>query len=250
MAMNDEQLERYSRQILLPNIGIEGQQRLLEAEVLIVGAGGLGSPVAMYLAAAGVGKLVLADGDRVDLSNLQRQIAHTTSRIGNPKADSATTTLKAINNQPEYVAINTRLEGAMLEEAVYKADVVVDCTDNFNARFAINRACVQHKTPLVSGAVIRMEGQVGVFDLRGSDSPCYQCLYKPENGDVDTSCTSNGVLAPVVGIVGSLQATETIKLLTGLPTLAGHWLVIDALYSDFRKMKLPKDASCPVCGSL
>lgn len=245
--MNDEQLLRYSRQILLPQIGIEGQQHFLRAQVLIVGAGGLGAPAAMYLAAAGVGRLQLADFDQVELSNLQRQIIHRSADIGRLKVDSAADTLKALNPHTQVSCIPQALAGERLEQAVREADVVLDCTDNFAIRFALNRACVQQRTPLVSGAAIRMEGQITTFLNARADSPCYHCLYKDEEQEAQT-CTQNGVLAPVVGIIGSMQATEALKILSGLPTLCGKLLILDALHMDWRSITLKKDPHCPVCG--
>ncbi|HJW81628.1 MAG TPA: molybdopterin-synthase adenylyltransferase MoeB, partial [Acidiferrobacterales bacterium] len=210
--MDDPQLLRYSRQILLPQIGYEGQQRLLAARVLIIGVGGLGSPVAMYLAASGVGHLVLVDYDRVELSNLQRQIAHTTDRIGVAKVTSAQHALAALNPEVQVTAIAGQLDPEALVEQVRLADAVVDCSDNFATRFALNRVCVANKTPLISGAAIRLEGQVAVFDSGRTDSPCYRCLYK-DMDELGESCSQTGVLAPLVGIIGSIQATETIKVL-------------------------------------
>ena len=245
--MEDEQLLRYSRQILLPQFGYEGQQALLDSHVLIIGAGGLGSPAALYLAAAGVGQICIADGDVVDLSNLQRQILHTLRDIGRPKVDSAREGLAAINPDTRIDTLHARLEGPALEQAVQAADLVLDCTDNFAARFAINAACVRHRTPLVSGAAIRMEGQLAVFDRRKPDSPCYRCLYR-EEGELEETCAENGVLAPTVGIIGSLQALEAIKLLTGIgEPLAGRLLIFDGMAMDWRVMKLRKDPACPVC---
>ncbi len=247
--MNDEQLLRYSRQILLPQFGIEGQQTLLDSHVLIIGAGGLGSPVAMYLAAAGVGHIGIADGDRVDLSNLQRQILHTQQDIGRPKVESARQSLQAINPDVRIDIIATRLEGAALDAQVQAADLVLDCTDNFTTRFAINESCVRNQTPLVSGAAIRMEGQVAVFDPRVADSPCYRCLYR-EEGEQEETCSENGVLAPTVGIIGSLQAMEAIKLLAGIGApLTGRLLVFDGMTMEWRVMKLRRDPGCPVCGT-
>ncbi len=244
--MNDEQLLRYSRQIMLPSIGIEGQQRLLDASVLLIGLGGLGAPVAMYLAAAGVGRLTLVDFDQVDLSNLQRQIIHTTDRIGTPKVESAKQALAALNPEIEIECIGHQLEGDELSAQVRRADLVVDACDNFATRFAINAACHENSTPLVSGAAIRMEGQVSVFPGKPG-SPCYRCLY-PENGQVEDTCTANGVLAPVVGIIGSIQATEAIKCLTGAgSTLDGRLLILDALHMQWRSLKLKADPHCPVC---
>lgn len=245
--MNDAQLLRYSRQILLPQIGIEGQEKLRRARVLIVGVGGLGSPVAMYLAAAGVGHLTLADDDRVDLTNLQRQIAHTTQSVGSPKVESARNTLRALNPEVEVQKLAARLEGERLTDQVARADVVVDGSDNFETRFAVNRACVQARKPLVSGAVVRWEGQVSVFDVSRPDSPCYACLYRDGGGD-NEACATFGVLAPVPGIVGSIQATEVIKLITGVGTpLIGRLLLLDATSMEWHTIRLPRDPACPVC---
>jgi molybdopterin/thiamine biosynthesis adenylyltransferase len=245
--MNDEQLLRYSRQIMLPEVEIDGQEKLLSARVLIVGLGGLGSPAAMYLAAAGVGHLVLADFDCVDLSNLQRQIVHTTERIGQNKATSAAQTLRELNPGIKITCIEKLLDAQALTELAEQADVVLDCTDNFATRFAINVACVSAKVPLVSGAAIRLEGQVAVFDSRQAESPCYRCLY--EEGDEDLSCAANGVLAPLVGIIGAMQALETIKLITGFGrSIAGKLLLLDAHQTQWRELNLPKDEQCPVCG--
>ena len=246
--MNDEQLLRYSRQIMLPQVDIEGQQRLLDARVLLIGAGGLGSPVAMYLAAAGVGTLVISDFDRVDLSNLQRQIAHRTADIERPKVESARDTLLALNPQIEVIALNHKLEGEALQREVAAADVVVDASDNFATRFLINDACVVARKPLVSGAAIRMEGQVTVFHNERDDAPCYRCLYRDE-GELTQTCSENGVLAPVVGIIGTLQATEALKILLGIgETLGGRLLLLDALTMELRTLKLRKDTACPACG--
>lgn len=244
--MNDNQLLRYSRQIMLQDVDIDGQEKLLSARVLIVGLGGLGSPVAMYLAAAGVGHLVLADFDTVDLSNLQRQIAHTTDRVGQSKAQSAAQTLRALNPDVQITCIETRLDAEALTAQVSTATVVMDCTDNFATRFAINAACVAARVPLVSGAAIRLEGQVAVFDARVEHNPCYRCLY--EEGEEDLTCAANGVLAPLVGIIGSMQALEAIKLIAGFgDNVAGRFLLFDARYSQWREFKLPKDDQCPVC---
>ncbi|QKT02862.1 molybdopterin-synthase adenylyltransferase MoeB [Ectothiorhodospiraceae bacterium 2226] len=246
--MNDEQLLRYSRQILLPEVGVEGQQRLLEARVLVVGLGGLGSPVAMYLAAAGVGHLVLADFDHVDLSNLQRQIIHTTAEVGRAKVDSARARLAALNPDVRIDTLPVVLEGEQLAREVAAADAVVDATDNFAIRFALNAACVAHGTPLISGAAIRMEGQVAVFDPR-HDGPCYRCLYK-EGEELGETCSQTGVLAPVVGMIGSVQATETLKVLMGVgEPLRGRLLMLDAYRMEWRSLRLPRDPHCPVCAS-
>ena len=247
--MNDDQLLRYSRQIMLPEMDIAGQQCLVDATVLIIGMGGLGCPAAMYLAAAGVGHLILADDDKVDLTNLQRQIAHSQANIGASKVDSVRQTLQGLNPDLRITALHQRLLGEALDEAVAQADVVVDASDNFTTRFAINRSCVKQGKPLVSGAAIRMEGQVAVFDSREAGSPCYQCLYT-EGEDEQASCSQNGVMAPVVGIIGSIQAMETIKLLSGVGRpLAGRLLLLDAATMQWREMKLPRDPSCPVCGN-
>lgn len=244
--MNDEQLLRYSRQIMLPDVDLDGQEKLLAARVLIIGLGGLGSPVAMYLAAAGVGHLTLVDFDAVDLTNLQRQIVHTTARIGINKAASAALALRELNPAVQIDIIETLLDAEQLAEQVKQATVVVDCTDNFQTRFAINAACVAAKVPLVSGAAIRLEGQVAVFDSRRASSPCYRCLYE-ENSD-DLTCAANGVLAPLVGVIGSMQALEAIKLICAFGTdLAGRLLLLDARHSQWRELKLPKDPHCPVC---
>ena len=245
--MNDEQLLRYSRQILLPQFGVEGQERLMASTVLVVGAGGLGSPVALYLAAAGVGRLIIADFDRVDLTNLQRQILHATDRIGTAKAESARRTLHALNPEIEIVPIGRRLEGELLQEQVAASDAVVDASDNFATRFAVNAACVATGRPLIAGAVIRWEGQVSVYTGRPGD-PCYRCLYG-NGGEVEDTCSENGILAPVAGIVGSIQATETLKVLSGVgTTLAGRLLILDALEMRFRTLTLTRDPACPVCG--
>ncbi len=244
--MDDPQLLRYSRQIMLPAIGIEGQQRLLQARVLIIGLGGLGSPAAMYLAAAGVGTLVLVDFDRVDLTNLQRQIVHTSARIGEPKVTSARETLLALNPEINVVTIDHPLEGEALAQQVALADVVLDGSDNFATRFALNQACRSHRIPLVSGAAIRMEGQVSVFPGQPG-TPCYHCLY-PNEGELDETCSANGVLAPVVGVIGSIQAVEAIKLITGSgEPLVGRLLLFDALQMEWRSIKLKPDPACPVC---
>ena len=245
--MNDEQLLRYSRQIMLPQFGYEGQQRLLAAHVLVVGAGGLGSPAAMYLAAAGIGRLTLADHDTVDLSNLQRQILHAHRDIGRPKVESARERLLALNPDVDVVTLQARVDTAQLQSLVTQADAVVDASDNFATRFAVNAACVAAGTPLVTGAAIRLEGQLSVFIPTRADSPCYRCLYR-EGEEPDQTCADNGVLAPVVGVIGSLQALETIKLLTGLgETLCGRLLVFDGLHQEWRNIRLPKDPHCPVC---
>jgi adenylyltransferase/sulfurtransferase len=246
--MNDEQLLRYSRQIMLPQIGIEGQQKLADARMLIIGMGGLGSPVAMYLAAAGIGELILVDDDVVDLSNLQRQIAHSTADIGRPKVESAQQRVQALNPECRITCIDHRLDQAALAEQARQVDVIIDACDNFETRFMVNAACVQTRTPLVSGAAIRLEGQVAVFRNDLDNSPCYHCLYKDE-GELDQSCSANGVLAPLVGIIGSIQALEAIKIICGFgEDLNGRLLLLDANYMEWRSIKLKKDPACPVCG--
>lgn len=248
--MNDEQLLRYSRQIMLPQVDVAGQQRLLDSRVLIVGMGGLGSPVAMYLAAAGVGELVLADFDTVDLSNLQRQILHGSDDIGRPKVESARDTLQVLNPEVSVSTINERLEGEALAAQLRTVDLVVDATDNFATRFMLNDACVKARKPLVSGAAIRMEGQVSVFHNEREESPCYRCLYREEGEELAQTCSENGVLAPVVGIIGAVQATEALKVLLGIgDTLGGRLLLLDALTMEWRTLKLRKDQSCPACGA-
>ncbi|HYT86983.1 MAG TPA: molybdopterin-synthase adenylyltransferase MoeB [Burkholderiales bacterium] len=249
--MNDEQLLRYSRHILLPEIGIEGQEKFLASTALIIGAGGLGSPVAMYLAAAGVGTIALADGDAVDLTNLQRQILHTTGSIGKPKAASGREALAKINPEVKVAPLQRRLEGEELERLVAGASVVLDCSDNFATRHAVNRACVRHRRPLVSGAAVRFDGQVSVFDLRDDLSPCYQCLF-PENAELEEMrCAVMGIFAPLTGIIGAVQAAEALKLLAGAgDTLKGRLLILDALAMQWRTVKLAKDPSCAVCAKV
>lgn len=246
--MNDEQLLRYSRHILLDEIGIEGQEKLLASRALVVGAGGLGSPAALYLASAGVGQIVLADGDTVDLTNLQRQIAHNMSRIGQGKAESGKAGLLALNPEITVTACGQRLDGAALLEQVAAADVVLDCCDNFQTRHAINRACVRTGTPLVSGAAIRFDGQVSVYDLRQPQAPCYHCLF-PEGEDVAAvRCAVMGVFAPLTGMVGAMQAAEALKVLMGIGLpLTGRLLLLDALTMNWRTVRFGKDPACPVC---
>lgn len=247
--MNDQQLLRYSRQIMLPAFDVEGQQRLQAATVLIVGLGGLGSPVSMYLAGAGVGHLMLADDDDVDLSNLQRQIVHTEQSIGQPKVESAAARLRALNSDTRLTVLPQRLDDDSLNALLAGGvDLVVDACDNFSTRFMINRCCVRAGVPVVSGAAIRLEGQVAVFDSRRPESPCYQCLYRSGGDDEQMSCSRNGVMAPLVGIIGSMQALEAIKLLSGLgQDLCGKLLLFDAAASQWRELRLPRDPGCPVC---
>ena len=246
--MNDDQLLRYSRHILLDEIGIEGQERLLRANVLIVGAGGLGSPAALYLASAGVGRITLADGDTVDLTNLQRQILHTLERVGQAKALSGQTALRGINPEVQVEAITARLAGEALAALVADADVVLDCCDNFATRHAVNRACVRHRTPLVSGAAIRFAGQLTVFDSRRDDTPCYHCLF-PEGDDGDeVRCAVMGVFAPLTGIIGAMQAAEALKLIVGTGEVTvGRLCLLDALAMEWRSVKFSRDPACPVC---
>lgn len=248
--MNDEQLMRYARHILLDEFGIEGQEKLLGSRVLIVGAGGLGSPAALYLASAGVGHIVLADDDVVDVSNLQRQILHTTDRVDQPKATSGKQTLGAINPHIRIEPLVQRLDGEALSAQVQRADIVLDCCDNFATRHAVNRACVAHGKPLVSGAAIRFSGQISVYDLRISEAPCYHCLF-PEADDVqELRCATTGVLGPLVGIVGSTQAAEAIKVLTGMgTTLTGRLLCLDALNMEWSTIRFRRDPACPVCAT-
>jgi molybdopterin-synthase adenylyltransferase len=245
--MNDDQLLRYSRQIMLPQMDVGGQEKLLAAKVLIIGLGGLGCPAAMYLASAGVGQLTLADDDLVDLTNLQRQIAHNTSQLGKSKVSSVGETLQALNPGVAVIQLQQKLEGSSLNDQISQADVVVDATDNFSSRFEINRYCIQQKVPLVSGAAIRLEGQITVFDSRQAHSPCYQCLYE-EGVDVELSCSETGVMAPVVGIIGTMQAMEVIKLITGIGNvLIGRLAILDAQNMSFTEMKLLKNNNCPAC---
>ena len=246
--MDDEQLLRYSRHILLPEIGIEGQQRLLDAHVLMIGAGGLGSPAALYLASAGIGTLTICDGDVVDLTNLQRQIVHREAAVGQPKVASARDTLLAINPRVNINAVQERIAGDRLAQLVAAADIVLDGSDNFATRHAVNRACVAVRKPLVSGAGIRFDGQLAVFDLRSAQSPCYACLF-PESAETEEMrCAVMGVFAPLVGIIGAMQAAETLKILCGAgESLNGRLLLLDALRMDVRTVKLQRDPGCAVC---
>ncbi len=245
--MKDQQLLRYSRQIMLPQVDIEGQQKLLDSKVLIVGAGGLGSPASLYLAAAGIGQITIYDDDEVDLSNLQRQITHHTDDIGTDKVISTRETLKKINPEVKVIAVKQRLEGELLNKAVQEADIVLDCCDNFTTRFAINAACVMNKTSLVSGAAIRFEGQVSVFTPGLNNSPCYNCLYK-ESGEEMQNCATNGVFSPLTGIIGSIQAMEAMKLIIGIgECLTGRLLLLDGLSMQWNEMKLARNINCPSC---
>jgi molybdopterin/thiamine biosynthesis adenylyltransferase len=245
--MNDDQLLRYSRQIMLPQVDLAGQEKLLASRALIIGAGGLGSPAAMYLAAAGAGQLAIADFDVVDLSNLQRQLLHHSDDIGREKTTSARETLLSINPDIQVTAIPRALQGDELDAQVKLADVVLDCSDNFATRFTINTACVRQHTPLVSGAAIRMEGQLAVFDSRKESSPCYNCLYK-EGENEEQTCAETGVLSPLVGIIGSMQALEAIKVILSLGnSLCGRLVIFDAMQHEWRTLTLPRDPACPVC---
>ncbi len=247
--MNDDQLLRYSRQIMLPQCDISGQHKLLAARALIVGAGGLGSPAAMYLAAAGVGHITICDDDEVDLSNLQRQIAHHTSDVGLDKVISTQNTLNQLNPDVQVTAFKQRLQGEELDIEVKKADVILDCSDNFTTRFAINKACITYRKPLVSGAAIRFEGQVSVF-MSETNAPCYNCLYQDEGEELQ-NCATNGVIAPITGIVGSIQALESIKLIIHAgETLTGRLLLIDGLTMTIKTMRFKKNPNCPSCSKL
>jgi adenylyltransferase/sulfurtransferase len=247
--MNDQQLLRYSRQIMLPQVDIAGQQKLLDAKILIVGAGGLGSPAAMYLAAAGVGQITIYDDDQVDLTNLQRQIAHGTTDIGLDKVISTLNTLENINPEVRVIAKKARLKDELLRNEVKAADVVLDCSDNFTTRFAINHACVAEKTALVSGAAIRFEGQISVFTPGQNDSPCYNCLYQSEGEELQ-NCARNGVIAPITGIVGSIQALEAMKLIMQIGNnLTGRLLLLDGLSMEWQTLRLKKNPACPTCGT-
>jgi len=247
-GVNDAQLLRYSRHILLDELGIEGQQKLLASHALIIGAGGLGSPVALYLGGAGVGRITVVDHDTVDATNLQRQIAHTTANVGQLKAQSIQQAIAAINPEVHVTAVTHRADDALLDQWVGGADVVLDCTDNFATRHAINRACVKHRKPLVSGAAIRFDGQVTVYDPRDAASPCYACVFPEASTFEEAQCASMGVFAPLVGIIGSVQAAEALKLLTSVgPALTGRLLMLDARSMLWSDIKMPRNAACSVC---
>jgi molybdopterin/thiamine biosynthesis adenylyltransferase len=246
--MDDRQLLRYSRHILLDEVGIDGQQRVLGARALLVGAGGLGSPAALYLAASGVGRITLVDDDEVDLTNLQRQVMHTTERIGQPKVDSGRTALLQINPDIDVVALRERAGGERLRELVAAHDVVLDCSDNFATRQAVNRACVLASVPLVAGAVIRFDGQVSVFDVRDAASPCYACLFPEDSRFEDAACSSMGVFAPLVGVIGAVQAAEALKLLAGCGRpLVGRLLMLDGRGMEWTEVRVGRNPGCPVC---
>jgi len=247
--MEDQELLRYSKQIMLPQVDVEGQQKIMDATVLIVGMGGLGSPTALYLAAAGVGHLIIADFDQVELSNLQRQIIHQTKDIGDDKVNSAKNKLTELNPNIKITIANELIHTGNLPDLIKGVDIVLDGTDNFESRFEINQICVDHQKPLVSAAVVRFEGQVSVFKGYENDQPCYQCLYSVE-GEDNESCIDNGVLAPVAGLVGTIQALQAIKVILQLgDQLSGSLLLVDALDLSFRKVKISKDLKCPVCNS-
>jgi len=248
--MDDGQLLRYSRHILLDEIGIEGQQRLLDAHALVIGAGGLGSPVALYLGSAGVGRITIVDDDRVDVTNLQRQIAHNLSRIGQAKAESARMSITAINPDVQVQAVVQRADAGALDTWVAAADVVIDCSDNFKTRHAVNAACVRHGRPLVAGAAIRFDGQISVYDPRDPRSPCYACVFPPEVTLEETLCATMGVFAPLVGIIGTMQAAEALKLLAGVgSSLAGRLQMLDARTMEWGEIRVARQAGCPVCGT-
>ena len=248
--MTDDQLLRYSRHILLDELGIEGQQRLLQSHALIVGVGGLGSPAALYLGSAGVGRITLVDHDQVDATNLQRQIAHNLARIGQPKADSARQAIAALNPDVEVTSVSQKADDATLDALVRSADVVLDCTDNFATRHAINRACVAHQKPLVSGAAIRFDGQVSVFDTRRADSPCYACVFPETATFEEERCATMGVFAPLVGIIGAMQAAEALKLLCGIgEPLTGRLLMLDGRAMAWNDIRMGRDTACPVCSA-
>jgi len=246
--MNDQQLLRYSRHILLDEIGIEGQEKLLAAHAVIIGAGGLGSPVALYLASAGVGKITLVDNDEVDLTNLQRQILHSTASVGQPKAESGKQTLHGMNPTIEVVALVARADAEQLKVLASSTDVVLDCTDNFKTRHAINQACVAAGVPLVSGAAIRMDGQVAVFDSRQSEAPCYACLFPPDQQFEEVQCSVMGVFAPLVGIIGTIQAAEALKLIMGMgSSLSQRLLMLDARTMEWTSIHTTHNPQCSVC---
>ena len=248
--MTDDELLRYSRHILLNEVGIEGQERILAAHVLIIGAGGLGSPVALYLGSAGVGHITVVDHDTVDITNLQRQVAHTVDRVGSPKVQSIQAAIAQLNPGVQVTAVQQRADAALLNQLVAQADVVLDCCDNFATRHAINAACVMHKKPLVSGAAIRFDGQLSVYDTRDDQSPCYACVFPPEVDFEETRCATMGVFAPLVGIIGTMQAAEALKLISGAGRpLTGRLLMLDGRAMEFTEVRISHHAACPVCGS-
>ncbi|WP_250519285.1 MULTISPECIES: molybdopterin-synthase adenylyltransferase MoeB [unclassified Caballeronia] len=247
--MNDDQLLRYSRHILVDEIGIEAQQRFLDAHAVIIGAGGLGAPAAMYLAASGVGKITLVDADTVDLTNLQRQIVHMTRSVGAPKVESARETLSALNPDIDVIAVNARADAAWLDINMPGKTVVLDCSDNFATRHAINAACVTHRVPLVSGAALRFDGQISTFDFRAPDSPCYACVFPPDQPFEEVACSTMGVFAPTVGIIGAMQAAEALRVIGGFgETLAGRLMMLDSLRMEWNTMRIARQPDCAVCG--
>jgi molybdopterin/thiamine biosynthesis adenylyltransferase len=246
--MQDDELLRYSRHILLDDIGIEGQTRILQGRALIIGAGGLGSPATMYLAVAGIGHLTLVDHDTVDLTNLQRQIAHRSDSVGQPKVASAKRTVHDLNAQVQVTTIQQRADAALLDELVPQADVVLDCCDNFTTRHAVNAACVRHNKPLVSGAAIQFDGQISVYDPRDANAPCYACVFPPGETFEEVRCSTMGVFAPLVGIIGTMQAAEALKLIIGMGrSLAGRLLMLDGRAMEWTEVRMPRNADCPVC---
>jgi molybdopterin/thiamine biosynthesis adenylyltransferase len=248
-AMNDDQLLRYSRHILVDEIGIEAQQRFLDAHAIVIGAGGLGSPAAMYLAAAGIGKITLVDADTVDLTNLQRQILHVTASVGTPKVESGKRALEALNPGVTVHAVDAKADAAWLDENVPRATVVLDCTDNFATRHAINAACVAHGVPLISGAALRFDGQISTFDFRSPDSPCYACVFPPDDTFEEVACSTMGVFSPTVGIIGTMQAAEALRLIGGFgTTLQGRLMMLDSLRMEWNTMRIARQRDCPVCG--
>ena len=247
--MNDESLLRYSRHILLNEIGVEGQERIDAAHVLVIGAGGLGSPVALYLGSAGVGRITLVDHDTVDLTNLQRQIAHATQRVGQAKVVSARAAIEAINPDARVDALQQKADDAFLALWLPQVDVVLDCSDNFATRHMVNAACVRHRKPLVSGAAIRFDGQVSVYDSSDGHSPCYACVFPPDRTFEEVNCATMGVFAPLVGIIGTVQAAEALKLITGVGrSLAGRLQMLDARAMEWNEVQVPRNPQCPVCG--
>lgn len=246
--MQDEELLRYSRHILLDDIGIEGQERIRSAHALVIGAGGLGSPAAMYLACAGVGTITVADDDVVDLTNLQRQIAHRTDSVGTAKVESLQRTLHALNPHTVLIPLHTRVDTHTLDALVARADVVLDCCDNFKTRQAVNAACVKHQKPLVSGAAIQFDGQISVYDTRQAEAPCYACIFPPDAMPEEARCSTMGVFAPLVGIIGSMQAAEALKLIVGTGrSLQGRLLMLDGRGMEWSEIRMPRDPACPVC---
>ncbi len=249
--MQDDELLRYSRHILLEDIGIEGQEKILGAHALVIGAGGLGSPVAMYLAAAGIGALTVADHDTVDLTNLQRQIAHSTASIGQSKTASLERAVHSLNPGVRFTAVPVRADAARLDTLVVGADIVLDCSDNFETRHAVNAACVKHRKPLVSGAAIQMDGQISVYDSTDEQAPCYACVFPPDATFEEARCATMGVFAPLVGIIGTMQAAEALKVIVGVGrTLKGRLLMLDGRGMEFQEIAVPRNPRCPVCAGL